>query len=417
MSSQTSKITDTPQQIADAVAAARNARSFATGQVTIAILVHNEDNEVLVRNNFDENSLLHLLCHEIDLQPFVADDEAEISVKSLTEDAIVSRLGIVDIKNMTVLHVCGHVNAARVFIFVACSVDSSEVPNALMGDLRWLPESVLQDMDLKASVASLGADGVRHLWDAHDNWKQDITSIDTLRDLVSDLPAAASHTVQDGGGVNAEEDTGYQPDSVSSTGSDEANEVSDVDGDCSFKVDEVDDDLPDLVSSDNFVFGNGNLPESNTGKRQQQLACYRAVRRRPDLQMALSAEETDSDGDDDMDNLDHQEKRKKSPKSEKAARRVFQLDPAMIRGSRIPRKQQKNPPLMVDPSYLHLGPRFARPAQKVDGRRFGTKVSRTKISIATDKAIVQSKVMWEELHELSPEMRLIRLGKTADRLQ
>ncbi|KAL9532038.1 hypothetical protein SMMN14_04177 [Sphaerulina musiva] len=416
MSSQTPNITNTPQQIADAVAASRNARSFATGQVTIAILVHNEENEVLVHNNFDENlrtngslslTLVHLLCHEIDLKPFVPDHDAETSVKALAEDAIISRLGIVDIKNMTVLHVCGHVNAARVFIFVACSVDSSEVPNVLMGDLRWLPESVLQDVDLKASVVSLGADGVRYLWEARDNWKQEITSIDTLPDLVSDLPAAASHTVQDGGSVDAEQDTGYQPDSLSSTGSVEANETSDVDEDYTLEVEEVDDDLPDLVSGDNFVFGNGDLPESNAGKRQQQLTYYRAAQRRPGLQMTLSAEDADSDGDDDTEDLDHQEKRKKSPKSEKAARRVFQLDPAMIRGSRVPRKQQMNPPLMVDPSYLHLGPRFARPAQKVDGRRFRTKVSRTKISIATDRAITQSKVMWEELRELSPEVRQI----------
>jgi hypothetical protein len=414
MSPQTPNITNTPQQIAEAVATARDTASFATGRVVIAILVHNEDNEVLLRNTFNIDrapintpplALHHILSHEIDLQPFTADGDAGISLRSLTEDAIIAKLGIVDITNMTVLHVCvDEAHTATVVPFVACSIASPEVPDAFMRDFQWLPESVLQNADLQVLTALLGAEGIGNLLRAREHWKLEVTSLlHAIPDLVSSLPFAPARTGEGGDVAEAEEDSGYQPDSESSSDSDEVRDISDVDEDYTLQVEHFNADLPDLVPSDPLVFGDETLTKSNTAK-SQHLSRYRASEPRRRFARVHSAEDPETDDDDD--DLDFP-KKKDTSRSEKAGRRVFHLDPALTRGSRVPRKQQRAPPLLVDPAYLHQGPRFARPAQKVDGRRFGTKINRSHISLATDKAITESRVMWDDLPKVSPEMRLV----------
>lgn len=406
MSPQTSSITNTPQQLAEGVAKARSTKSFATGKVTIAILVHNDDHDILLRDTFNKSqvapplTLEHFLRHEIDLQPFAADDEADVSVKSVCEDAIIAELGPVDVKNMTMLHVCGEAQTAMTVVFVACTVESSEVPDDFMTDLQWLPESVLGKTDLKSLIALLGPDGIGRLLGAREHWKQE-TTLDTIPDLVSSLPSAPAHMVTGGGKVEAEEDPGYQPDSESSTGTDEAKDISDVDEDYTYAVKD-DDSLSDRIPGNGFVFGDENLEKNKTGQGQQ-LTRYGAQqpRRRtnPTYSAAVDPETDEEDDDDFFPN-------NKNKPTEKTERRVFQDDSAMTRGSRVPRKQQKKPLLMVDPSYWHTGPRFARPAQKVDGRRYGTKISKTKISTGTDNAIKDGKHMWEDLFKVSPEMRL-----------
>ena len=403
---------DTPQQIAEGLADAMRTKSLATGRVTVAILLHNQDNEILLCNTFGKDpeingssslSLYHMrLIHQIDLQPFAADDEADVSIEAITEDAIMAKLGPVDVKNITVLYTGAEVKSARTFVFVACTVESTEVPDSLMAGLEWQPETALQNADLKELAVLLGVDGIGHLLGAREHWKEGLT-LDTIPDLVSNLPYTPA-TPTCGGKAEAEEaeDSGYQPDSESSTGSDEAKDISDNDEKYVPQiVEDVDDDLPELVGDDDFIFGDEDLDNKDQG---QQLTRYGAVPPHRRAQQTYTSAAIDPESEDD----DFPYNNKKKPfKSDKAERRVFQADTAMTRGCRVPRKQQKKPPLMVDPAYLHDGPRFARPAQKVNGHRFGTKISKTKISLATDNAIKGGREMWEDLDRVAPEMRLV----------
>lgn len=406
-------IKSTPQHIAEGMADAMRTKSLATGKVTIAILVHNEDgSDILLyhipakdQDSTDLSSLNldHILTHEIDLQPFAADDEADVSLKAITEDAIMAKLGPVEVKNITMLRTGAEVKSATTFVFVACTVKTTELPDSLMGGLEWQPETALQNADLTELVALLGFDGIGHLLGAREHWKEGLT-LDTIPDLVSSLPSTPAYmaTPTCGGKVEAEEaeaeDSGYQPDSESSAGSDEAKDISDVEEIYTLKVQDTEDDLPDLVSDNDFVYGDEDLDNKAQG---QQLTRYGGTVP-PRRQTYTSAVDQGSDDDE---NDDFSSYNKKKPT--KAERRVFQADTAMTRGCRVPRKQQKNPPLMVDPAYLHDGPRFARPAQKVNGHRFGTKIGRSKISLKTDQAIKGEREMWEDLERVAPEMRLV----------
>ncbi|GIZ44808.1 hypothetical protein CKM354_000799500 [Cercospora kikuchii] len=394
-------IASTPNQIAQNIASAKGDAVFTSGKVTIAILVHNEDNDILVHNDFDLSAsaslaVTHFPTHYVGLQPFAADEDADISLKSLTEDAITSMLGPVEVENMTVLCTVGTISTtkgAEIFAFVATQVDSSHVPDVLISDMQWLPEASLQKVDLRAIVSQLGGDSVGNLLRARAAWKEDLdSSLDSVPDLVRSLPSASSATVPKAGStfwdgdIESSEDTGYEPDAESSTDTDSTLDAIDHDQDRSHaRVEDLLDDLEDAVEG--VVYGN----EYSNGKgaaKQSERQHYNSV---------FGVKMTD---DDEVD--------EKYDTSKPIGRRTFQPDPAITRGCRQPRKQQKNPPLMVDPSYHWAGPRFALPAQKVDGRRFVTKLNKTGISMATDKAVTKGKLMWEDLPKVASETRLVR---------
>ncbi|CAK1365015.1 uncharacterized protein RHO25_009877 [Cercospora beticola] len=388
-------VASTPHQIAQNIAAAKGDPAFTSGIVTIAILVHNEDNEILVQNDFDLTAspslaVTHFPTHYVDLQPFAADEDADISLKSLTEDAITSMLGPIEVENMTVLCTVGTVSpirGAEIFAFVASQVDSSHVPDVLIGDMHWLPEASLQKVDLRAIVSQLGGDSVGNLLRAREAWKEDLdSSLDSVPDLVRSLPSASSATVTRtgltfwDGDIESSEDTGYERDAESSTDTDSTLDAIDRDQERSHaKVEDLLDDLEEVVEG--VVYGNESAKQS---QRQHSKS-------------AFGVKVTDDDEVDGNYNT-----------SKPISRRTFQPDPVITRGCRQPRKQQKNPPLMVDPSYHWAGPRFALPAQKVDGRRFVTKLNKTGISTATDKAVTKGKLMWEDLPKVSSENRLVR---------
>lgn len=392
-------VASTPHQIAQNIAAAKGDPAFTSGKVTIAILVHNEANDILVQNDFDLTAspslaVTHFPTHHVDLQPFAADEDADISLKSLTEDAITAMLGPIEVENMAVLRTVGTISTtkgAEIFAFVASQVDSSHVPDGLIGDMQWLPEAILQKVDLRAIVSQLGGDSVGNLLRAREAWKEDLdSSLDSVPDLVGSLPSASSATVAGAGltfwdgDIESSEDTGYEPDAESSTDTDSTLDAIDHDQDRSHaRVEDLLDDLEEQVEG--VVYGN----ESSNGEAKQS--------QRRQSKNAFGVEVTDDDEADGNYNT-----------SKPISRRTFQPDPAITRGCRQPRKQQKNPPLMVDPSYHWAGPRFALPAQKVDGRRFVTKLNKTGISMATDKAVTKGKLMWEDLPKVASENRLAR---------
>ncbi|KAM3417058.1 hypothetical protein BST61_g8637 [Cercospora zeina] len=313
-------------------------------------------------------------------------------------------LGPIEFQNLAILCHVGIVSeskSAEIFIFTACRIDSSHIPDMLFGTKQWLAEADLQEVDLRAMVSLLGADSVADLLRACEVWKEKpCTSLDSIPDLVGHLPSNSSATAPEGGFTLSDEDTescedsGYQPDSESSADSDSTFDASDSDQ-AEPRVmtqDFLDDDILELV--DGVFFG--NKPSANKITTRFDSIQPKQWQRRQSSRV-FGAQVSD---DDDADENKYQ--------SKPLDRRTFQPNPAVTRGCRQSRKQQKNPPLMVDPAYHWNGPRFVLPAQKVEGRRFGAKLSKTAISMATDKAVTKGRLMWEDLPKIGGENRLVR---------
>ncbi|KAF2215514.1 hypothetical protein CERZMDRAFT_94915 [Cercospora zeae-maydis SCOH1-5] len=402
-------IANTPQQIAQDVASVQGDAAFASGKVTIAILVHNEDNDILLPNGFilsasPSLAIQHFPTHFVDLQPFAADDDADISVQSLAEDAITNMLGPIEVQNLGVLCHVGIASAskgAEVFIFTACRIDSSHIPDAFLDIKQWLAEADSHEIDLRAMVSLLGADNVADLLRACEAWKEkQCSSLDSIPDLVAHLPSKSSPTAAEkgstllDGGTESCEDSGYQPDSESSADSDSTwAPIDNAHAEPHVVTEDLlDDDIPELVEG--VVFGN----EPSSNKATLRFESMQLKQSQPRQTSRVFGAQV-SDEDDTDENKDQ---------SKPLGRRTFQPDPAVTRGCRQSRKQQKNPPLMVDPTYHWNGPRFVRPAQKVEGRRFRAKFSKTAISMATDKAVTKDRLMWEDLPRIGGENRLVR---------
>ncbi|KAI5357169.1 hypothetical protein Slin15195_G054100 [Septoria linicola] len=348
-------IKQTPQQIAQSVSR-ENGTSCGAANVSVAILVHSEEHEVLLHDNFVHGSdtasspvlnIEHIPNQQIDLLPAARDENADVSIKAITQDALTSMLGPVEIEDLTLLHTASQTVAQEiaVLVFVACRINSAEVPNMCTSDMEWLPESVLQQADLRAMVALLGAEGIANLLGAREAWKEQVEALDDLPELVStDSPFVAAADGKGHGGRSV---------SGSSTDDDDVEEIiRDDPRDSRVKIEQQDGVLnleglndmlggkpfggADFNNGDKFISGRATLPRGDIGR---------------------------------------------------------------------PTPKQKKELLWVDPKSHWEGPRFAIPAKKVDGRRYKTRVGKTKISLATDKALVEGKAMWWKLTGQEEKMK------------